>query len=84
MRKLFTLLLSAVLLFAAQGLSAQSLTGGSNNGVGRIESNGTIRNSSGNSIGSVRSGDVRNSSGNTIGHYSGVKDQWAAIFFFFW
>ena len=49
-----------------------------------VESDGTVRNSSGSKIGKVESdGTVRNGNGSSIGKVQGVPRQWVAAYFFF-
>ena len=55
----------------------------SNAQIGRIESNGTVRNSLNAQIGKIESsGTIRDCFNPTMGSASGVKKEWAAVFFF--
>ena len=55
-----------------------------NSFLGKIESDGTVRNSNNARIGKIENnGVVRNANGAAIGKASGVKKEWAAVFFFF-
>ena len=52
--------------------------------MGKVESNGTVRNSNNSTLGKIESdGTVRDSNNRTIGYARGVPTQWAAIYFFF-
>ena len=52
--------------------------------IGKLDSDGTVRNASGSSIGKVESdGTVRNGSGSSIGRVQNVPREWVAAYFFF-
>ena len=52
--------------------------------MGKVESNGTVRNSNNSTLGKVDSdGTVRDSNNHVIGYAKGVPTTYAAVFFFF-
>ena len=63
----FRLFLFAVLLMLTASVQAQTLRDSSNRNIGKVESDGTIR----------------NSSNSCIGHARGISQRQAAAFFFF-
>ena len=97
--KVLRVLFMSLALLMVSGLSAQTVYNSNGSSCGKIESNGTVRNSSGSSIGesdgTVRNssgskigkvesdGTVRNGNGSSIGKVQGVPRQWVAAYFFF-
>ena len=81
-----TLTLGLLCVFLSSAFAGQpmSLRGGSNQEVGKMLDDGTVRNASNQKIGAIEAnGTVKNASNQKIGMAAGVKKEWAAAFFFF-
>ena len=65
--KVFRILFLALALMMVSGATAQTVYSSNGSSCGQIESNGTVRNGSGSSIGKA----------------SGIPREWAAAYFFF-
>ena len=103
MKRYFTVLATALLLcsgLSTQKASAQSVLNGAGALIGKIEANGTLRNSSGFSIGQFKEDGSINKNGTCIGKIEsdgtvrkdgapvgsarGIKKEWAAAAIFFY
>lgn len=51
--------------------------------MGYVKSDGTVENSSHNTIGYIHKGTVDDSYHSTIGYANGIKPEWAAVTYFF-
>ena len=77
---LFAVLLSLVTLTAG----AQDLKNSNNSTIGKIESDGTVRDRSNSYLGKIESdGTVRDKSNRSIGKADGIERRYAALYFFF-
>ena len=80
---LASILLSFV-LSASQQVDAQDLWNSKNDFIGRINPDGSVYDKSNNSLGRIHSdGSVYDRFNNSLGSARGVKQEWAALYFFF-